>query len=796
MFGNRMYAFNVGLLILAICGALLGVAGFVAGFMSETSGVSLVKDEDSQDKPESAPYERGDQRDEESPPDVDSAHPTTPLSLPAPDDDLLKNRPKPTKPRKPNSGSPDDTGNASISGTVFDKRGNPLPSVPVSAIRANFSAAYPQNMGDSKGYQDQLTRYFDDMQRQTRVATSDKDGRFQFDGLDSMLAYNLSVREAGIGTGYAYNVAAGDNSDIFISSSLIPVNGRLVCPSGSLPASFTIQGFDATAQYRYAMVTEQFSSKDGTFTIMVSKAGEWIFTATAQGFYQSEERSITVAETGGEVELPLTEGARLNGRVLSTGNNEPLPNINITLHWPAGIQDKDAQKSKASSRNASTSFGESSGEIMMSGFGGRYSTSSSSKTNGGQAAYASTDSLGRFSFDSLEPGTYTLRAVVGQKTIEEGITLGTGETKHDVFVDIGAILAITVTAQSNEPILQPRVSLSVLNDQGEPQSGIGVSQLDSAPGRLRYAGIEPGKYRVTVQAEGYAPAYQDVTLAAGDNPLAFTLEQGCFVRGIVTMSDGSAIPQQMYVRVTDPNAPPQGRNGSNQNIVGINGTEGRFNLGPLSPGVKTIEVVSYQYSRSDPNDPYRSRFKTTLTLVAGDNLCDMSVEPGCLLTITVFDEAGNVIRNAIDVRPLDMNTAAMYSGSCRGPGQPAVIEVLDAGRYSVTANGGGSNLLASTIEVYAHQGINDISVTLFAGNCVRITQVMDNSQAKAAGLQVGDLIVTYNGQNVTSINDLSTFRKQVPDNQPASVVVDRNGAILTFDIKGGYIGVNGESARR
>ncbi|NUQ35854.1 MAG: PDZ domain-containing protein [Planctomycetaceae bacterium] len=624
----------------------------------------------------------------------------------------------------------------------------------------------------------------------------DKDGRFQFDGLDSMLAYNLSVREAGIGTGYAYNVAAGDNSDIFISSSLIPVNGRLVCPSGSLPASFTIQGFDATAQYRYAMVTEQFSSKDGTFTIMVSKAGEWIFTATAQGFYQSEERSITVAETGGEVELPLTEGARLNGRVLSTGNNEPLPNINITLHWPAGIQDKDAQKSKASSRNASTSFGESSGEIMMSGFGGRYSTSSSSKTNGGQAAYASTDSLGRFSFDSLEPGTYTLRAVVGQKTIEEGITLGTGETKHDVFVDIGAILAITVTAQSNEPILQPRVSLSVLNDQGEPQSGIGVSQLDSAPGRLRYAGIEPGKYRVTVQAEGYAPAYQDVTLAAGDNPLAFTLEQGCFVRGIVTMSDGSAIPQQMYVRVTDPNAPPQGRNGSNQNIVGINGTEGRFNLGPLSPGVKTIEVVSYQYSRSDPNDPYRSRFKTTLTLVAGDNLCDMSVEPGCLLTITVFDEAGNVIRNAIDVRPLDMNTAAMYSGSCRGPGQPAVIEVLDAGRYSVTANGGGSNLLASTIEVYAHQGINDISVTLFAGNCVRITQVMDNSQAKAAGLQVGDLIVTYNGQNVTSINDLSTFRKQVPDNQPASVVVDRNGAILTFDIKGGYIGVNGESARR
>jgi len=75
-----------------------------------------------------------------------------------------------------------------------------------------------------------------------------------------------------------------------------------------------------------------------------------------------------------------------------------------------------------------------------------------------------------------------------------------------------------------------------------------------------------------------------------------------------------------------------------------------------------------------------------------------------------------------------------------------------------------------------------------------ISQVFDQGQAKSAGLQVGDIIVRYNGQVVESEN-IRPMQNSIPEGQKGELQVHRTGSIVRLYVNRGPLGVDGQFVR-
>ena len=61
-----------------------------------------------------------------------------------------------------------------------------------------------------------------------------------------------------------------------------------------------------------------------------------------------------------------------------------------------------------------------------------------------------------------------------------------------------------------------------------------------------------------------------------------------------------------------------------------------------------------------------------------------------------------------------------------------------------------------------------------------LTNVVANSAASDAGLQVGDVIVKFNGQDIGTFRDLADAVALTPPEQPVPVTIERDGATKTL----------------
>ncbi|MBI2921323.1 MAG: PDZ domain-containing protein [Planctomycetes bacterium] len=75
---------------------------------------------------------------------------------------------------------------------------------------------------------------------------------------------------------------------------------------------------------------------------------------------------------------------------------------------------------------------------------------------------------------------------------------------------------------------------------------------------------------------------------------------------------------------------------------------------------------------------------------------------------------------------------------------------------------------------------------------VMITTTRPKSQAENVGLQKGDIIVSYDGKPVESLDKLRKSVQAKPDNQLVTVMVNRNGALVPVQITGNWIGIDGK----
>lgn len=101
----------------------------------------------------------------------------------------------------------------------------------------------------------------------------------------------------------------------------------------------------------------------------------------------------------------------------------------------------------------------------------------------------------------------------------------------------------------------------------------------------------------------------------------------------------------------------------------------------------------------------------------------------------------------------------------------------DAGKalktFAWSFDGNGSYLGVQTEEVtkenYSKYGLSGV-------RGVAVEKVMDDSPAQAAGLQSGDVIVRFNGEEVTSVRKLTRLIGEVAPDHQAKVTVIRGGA--------------------
>ena len=69
-----------------------------------------------------------------------------------------------------------------------------------------------------------------------------------------------------------------------------------------------------------------------------------------------------------------------------------------------------------------------------------------------------------------------------------------------------------------------------------------------------------------------------------------------------------------------------------------------------------------------------------------------------------------------------------------------------------------------------------------------VTEVLPNSQALRVGLKQGDIIVSYNGQAVETLEALATAKEGVQAGHPCNMIIQRQGQAHNIDVIGGSIG--------
>jgi protocatechuate 3,4-dioxygenase beta subunit len=630
------------------------------------------------------------------------------------------------------SGQPSDKGDATITGVVMYSDGRPAPNVVVTCRRSELSLSTPQlRNGDIDEYSDKVREFMIKTAKETRRASSGKDGAFRFSGLDATLSYDLHALEDAGGTGRQSRVAAGDSARIMLTASE-KFRGKVLGPDGNPVTSFKVKAWPMNRQWEAR--TEDFQSKDGTFAM--NGSGRMQVEASADGFSMDSPLDVEVKPDGPEVVLNLRQAAEVSGTVTDS-SGKPLGGAVVTV----GNDDNENNW-----RN----------------------------WNQSQGARAYTDTRGRYKLSSLTPGETTLKATIGEMSNTQTMTLAAGDNTVDFSLDIGATLAVRLTDPNGKPVEADSIWF-----QADERNWSRPHKLPAKePGLVEYAGLKPGEYTLTITAAGFPQIREKRELTDGRNELALKLANGAMLTGKVSTTSGSTL-QNFSVRLRKEGDEQQGWGGWSQ--YGQVADDGTFKLGPVEPGQWSIELRH--------NNRGQALYKSTLNLAEGANTHNFSVDTGATLVVTVVDTQNNPVGR------VSVNVRGERNSSDRTDGKGvATFAFLAAGSYTVTAS--GSNMASRELIVSLVNGENRYTLQVEVPNTARITHVYPDTQAAKAGVQVGDLIVEYNGQQVTSWREFSRFAREGRGTAELTMIVDRNGAQLTFTLKGGTVGIDGVDAVR
>ncbi|MFI4942214.1 MAG: carboxypeptidase regulatory-like domain-containing protein, partial [Burkholderiales bacterium] len=569
---------------------------------------------------------------------------------------------------------------STVSGVLRDKTGNGASGWLVTARPAG-QAGVPMGPG---GYR-------------TEEPTG-PDGGFLLEGLSAGESYDLQVMgQAGLGPRRAGVVAPAEGLELTVSGTG-QIRGRVVdADSGRVIPDFEVRYQpDGQGGMRFVMRAgpggggrgpyerQPFHADDGGFVLEDVPPGRWSVEAFAPGYQSGRAAAVAVAEgeaTDG-VEVRLSKGGVVSGRVLESRSGKPVLDATVRAELSGG--------------------GPRMGMMRMGGEGGDDE--------------ATTDADGRYELTGLAPGSWTVTATHADwSEASVGVEVKEAPATVDLKLGRGGSVAGSVTA-GGRPVAGAQVTISGSGDTGRAGAGFmgggDQSALSDEGGRFRFERLTPGRYTLgaALRDQSSSPAEAVVT---GDDAqeVQLMLAEGAVVRGVVT-----GLPDAQLAGV-NVNAQAPDFFASVRTSAG-----GGFELSGVPEGTLTLRANAGDFMTSS-----RSA-STSVTIAAGqaEATAEIRFEPGLRVDGRV-SRGGRPVPEAMVMAFPDGGNRRSASARTDEAGG-FVLEGLDEGRYTLTANSEMGAPIRKTVDLVA-----DTTVDLEAPPARLAGTVVEAESGRALG---------------------------------------------------------------
>lgn len=461
----------------------------------------------------------------------------------------------------PESGSPEALTitlgpGAAITGVVRQKNGNPAEGWSVLASEAGTSAMGPRGRGN--------------------MNPTGLDGLFILDGLKPGQPYDLQLFGGpGIGPSRKNVIPPADGIEIVVAGTG-RIAGRAIDAQTGRPipeyaVSYEPERSGGGGVFRIVnrMAGQRLTgmgektevrSDDGAFQLDDVPPGTWSVVVEAKG-YQSARAGNVVVEEGGtvrDVEVKVSLGSALKGRVLDGVSGRPVPNATVT-HATAG---------------------RSGGPLILLA-----STASDEETT--------TDADGAFALDGLVPGKISLTVKhPDYSDATQTVDLKEGTATAEIKLTPGSALGGLVLSDAEQPLPGASVVLQSAGDTGFGRGmlGGGQSAVTDASGRFRFDHLSPGRYSLVASLRSRSSAAQTIVLQEGQSrdDALLRIAAGATLQGIV-----SGIPDSWRNGMTVTASGADAYSGTTRT-----GADGRFQFSGVPPGTATLRATAGDFAGS------------------------------------------------------------------------------------------------------------------------------------------------------------------------------------------------------
>ncbi|HSS48080.1 MAG TPA: carboxypeptidase-like regulatory domain-containing protein, partial [Thermoanaerobaculia bacterium] len=289
-------------------------------------------------------------------------------------------------------------------------------------------------------------------------ATSGEDGTFVFTQVPDGTYRLRAARQGYTQSGEAREVAIAGSDVQGLDLQLEPVTGATLTGHllGLGPeelAQAAVRGFGGEDGFENATV-----EPDGRYEIKNVGPGEWRFTAmTSSQRLVQQTIKIQPGEAEAVLDFEFDKGGTLSGTVLVEGS--PLSGANVRV--------------------------------------------TRSSTEGGRSAVSRYD--GHFELHDVQPGHYVLSVsgALGAVHQERPIDVD-GDREMTIDIPMGTLAGQVVSAGSGEPVADAMVSID--GQESDTRFFYSTPTTRSGEEGTFEARLAPGKYRIKIQKEGFAPA--------------------------------------------------------------------------------------------------------------------------------------------------------------------------------------------------------------------------------------------------------------------------------------------------
>ena len=211
------------------------------------------------------------------------------------------------------------------------------------------------------------------------------------------------------------------------------------------------------------------------------------------------------------------------------------------------------------------------------------------------------DGDGRFRFEHVGPGTWSLEATQGPATAKvDGIELQPGTQREvDLHLQTQDQLTVIVSTQLSEPVADARIRVRL---EGTVfAAGYGTTD---ASGRAQI-GVDTGAALVTVEHELYQDESTQLVIEPGSNELAVQVRTGGTIRGTVRSADGAplSLATVKAQAETSLNLLPAARRYLYPPTETISGRNGQFELTGMEPGRYFLAASAPGFAENGPAQP-------------------------------------------------------------------------------------------------------------------------------------------------------------------------------------------------